>query len=204
MKYIFILILITLIKSEVNLNEEIIKIKQSISKKIKDMPNRIETLIKNLGGNTKIYKSTIKWIELNHFLSSKGFSMAVYTKCVEASFNGKSYYEKPDFISGANNQYTLNYYIAKCYKVDENLVSFIAIIGKYSGIIQNITYTKTIDVCADLRKKNPGLARRFGNKCYKQQVATRGLTYQERKKVRKGMTIKFNQDCLDALNYVKN
>jgi hypothetical protein len=202
MKYIFILILIALIKSEVNLNEEIIKIKQSISKKIKDMPNRIETLIKNLGGNTKIYKSTIKWKELKNFLIPKGLSMAAYANCVEASFNGKSYYEKSDFISGANNQYTLNYYITNCYKVDENLVSFIAIIGKYSGIIQNITYTKQIDLCVKLRKKNPGWARRLGNKCYKQQVATRGLNNQEWHKVNEGLKIKFNQDTLDKLNYV--
>ncbi len=162
MKYIFILILIALIKSEVNLNEEIIKIKQSISKKIKDMPNRIETLIKNLGGNTKIYKSTIKWKELKNFLIPKGLSMAAYANCVEASFNGKSYYEKSDFISGANNQYTLNYYITNCYKVDENLVSFIAIIGKYSGIIQNITYTKQIDLCVKLRKKKSWMGKKIG------------------------------------------
>ena len=202
MKYIFILILIALIKSEVNLNEEIIKIKQKISKKLKDMPNGIETLIKNLGGNTKVYKSTIKWNELKNFLISKGFSISAYANCVEASFNGKSYYEKSDFMSGQNNQYTLNYYITNCYKVDENLVSFIAIIGKYSGIIQTITYTTQIDLCAKLRKKNPARARRLGKKCYKQQVGTRGLNNKEWHKVNEGLKIKFNQDTLDKLNYV--
>ena len=192
MKYLITLSLIVLSLSQTSYDQFLINMKQKLAKQVVDFPPNIERLIKNLVGYTNVYKTTVNFNQLRNYLTGKGFTIDVYASCLEATFKSDSYFEKSDYILGANKQYSLTQYVSSCHKVDNNSMSIIAIRGRYSGITQTII--EKIPFCFYLlgRRKYcpPG---KFIDK-------PRELNHPEWGLVRDTLKIKYYQDALDQLN----
>ena len=193
MKYLITLSLIVLSLSQNSYDQFLINMKQKLSKQVVDFPENYERYIKNLGGYTNVYKTTINYNQLRNYLTGKGFPSDVYTSCLETSFKTDSYFEKSDYISGGNNQYSLNQYVSSCHKIDNNLISLIAIKGKYTGTMQTVTENNVICTVRRGRRLCGPVRRNF-------RGPRRGLNNQEMELVKKTLKIKYFQDALDQLN----
>ncbi len=193
MKYLITLSLIVISLSDEGYNKFIINIKQQLSKQVVDFPENYERYIKDLRGYTNVFKTTINYNQLRNFFTGKGFPIDVYASCLEATFKTDSYFEKSDYVSGGNNQYSLNQYVSSCHKSDNNLISLIAIKGRYSGTMQPVTQNNVI--CRGMRGRRICRPVR-GNF----RGPRRGLNYQEMELVKKTLKIKYFQEALDQLN----
>ena len=190
MKYLITLSLIVLSLSQNSYDQFLINMKQQLSKQVVDFPPNYERYINNLGGYTNVYKTTVNYNQLRNYLTGKGFPIDVYASCLEATFKTDSYFEKSDYVSGANNQYSLNQYVSSCHKSDNNLISLIAIKGRYSGTIQTVT------------QKKPLCFRMITVICPKGKFIDkpRPINPFEWELIKKILKIKYFQDALDQLN----
>ena len=193
MKYLITLSLIVLSLSQNSYDQFLINMKQQLSKQVVDFPPNYERYINNLGGYTNVYKTTVNFNQLGIYLTGKGFPIDVYASCLEATFKSDSYFEKSDYVSGANNQYSLNQYVSSCHKSDNNLISLIAIKGKYTGTMQTVTQNK--EICRRTRGRR--LCRQVRPNF---RGPRRGLNNQEMELVKKTLKIKYFQEALDQLN----
>ena len=184
MKYLILLALISLSISD-SLDELSIKVKQNLAKQVKDLPQNMNTLIKNIVGYTNAYKQKLMYNQISNFFSGQGFPNKVYQKCLESTFNKITLYDGPDFLLGNNNQYSLNYYIASCENIDGKFVNVVAVKGRYSGTLQ--------------QQQNKTRFCFFG--C-RERMVNRPMTGHEYSQVRDILKTKYIQDALDKLNRV--
>ena len=192
MKYLITLSLIVLSLSQNTYDQFLINMKQKLAKQVADFPPNYERYIKDIVGYTNVFKTTINYNQLRNYLTGKGFPINIYSSCLESSFKTDSYYEKSDYISGTNKQYSLNQYVSSCHKVDNNLISLIAIKGKYSGTIQTVYEKEKLCIYINIvgRFCPPG---EFIDK-------PRPINPFEWELIKKILKIKYFQDALDQLN----
>ena len=184
MKYLILLALISLSISD-SLDELSIKVKQNLARQVKDLPQNMNTLIKNIVGYTNAYKQKLMYNQISNFFSGQGFPNKVYQKCLESTFNKITLYDGPDFLLGNNNQYSLNYYIASCENIDGKFANVIAVKGRYSGTLQQ--QQNKIRFCF------------FG--C-RERMVNRPMNGHDYSQVRDILKTKYIQDALDKLNRV--
>ena len=187
MKYLILLALISLSISD-SLDELSIKVKQNLARQVKDLPQNMNTLIKNIVGYTNAYKQKLMYNQISNFFSGQGFPNKVYQKCLESTFDKITLYDGPDFLLGNNNQYSLNYYIASCENIDGKFANVIAVKGRYSGTLQHLV---------KLRFCHP----RIKILC-KEFVKKRQMNGHDYSQVRDILKTKYIQDALDKLNRV--
>ncbi len=191
MKSLIILALITLVISDSDIENLSIKVKQNLAKQVKDLPSNLDNLIKNIGGYTNAFKKKMTYSQLQNFFTGQGFPNKVYKKCSESSFEKYTYYDGPDYLLGANNQYSLNYYIAACDKIDGNSLNVVAIKGRYFGTLQQQKVQRR--VC-----EGWGISYR----CF-DRIENRNMNGFEYNQVRDILKTKYTQDALDKLNRLK-
>ena len=123
----------------------------------------------------------------------------IYASCLESSIRKDSYFEKSDYISGANKQYSLNQYVSSCHKIDNNSISLIAIKGRYSGTIQTVPLNMLNHKKLLYNKLKFNLKKICLTK-FLMNGPRRNLNNQEMELVKKTLKIKYFQDALDQLN----
>ena len=186
MKYLILLALISLSISD-SLDELSIKVKQNLARQVKDLPQNMSTLIRDIVGYTNAYKKNLMYNQISNFFSGQGFPNKVYQKCLESTFNKNTYYDGPDFLLGNNKQYSLNYYIASCENIDGKFVNVVAVKGRYSGTLQQQKIQ--FRLCSHW----------FG--C-SERIHNRPMNAHDYSQVRDILKTKYIQDALDKLNRV--
>ena len=195
MRSLILIALLSLIISEPNLENLTIKLKQALSKKIRDIPSNSNNFIRNLNGYTQAIKQKASYNQVQSLLNGKGFPSKVYQTCIESSFKGTTYYDSPDYLASGKDLYTLNHYVLYCEKVDNNYVNIVGVRGKYSGNLVQQTQRWRIKRCKQfLWIKNCNV--RFEDR-------PRAMNGNEYAFCRNILLTKYNQDALDQLNKLK-
>ena len=195
MRSLILIALLSLIISEPNLENLTIKLKQALSKKIRDIPSNSNNFIRNLNGYTQAIKQKASYNQVQSLLNGKGFPSKVYQTCIESSFKGTTYYDSPDYLASGKDLYTLNHYVLYCEKVDNNYVNVVGVRGKYSGNLVQQTQRWRIKRCKQFL---------WIKKC--------NVSYEDRPRAMNGneyaicrniLLTKYNQDALDQLNKLR-
>ena len=194
MRTILLIALLSLITSE-DIDNLVVKLKQSLSRKIKDIPSNSNNYIRNLNGYTQAIKQKVSYNQVQSLLNGRGFPSKVYQKCIESSFKGTTYFDNPDFLATGKDLYTLNNYVLYCEKVDNNYVNVVGVRGKYSGTLVQQTSRWRITRC-----------KRFlwVKKCRTHyENRPRPMNGGEYGVCRDVLRTKYNQDALDQLNKIR-
>ena len=194
MRTILLIALLSLITSE-DIDNLVVKLKQSLSRNTKDIPSYANNYIRNLNGFTRAIKQKMLYTQVQNLLNNNGFPAKVYQSCIESSFKGITYYDSPDYLASGNNIYSLNYYVLYCEKVDNNNVNVVGVRGKYSGTLVQQTQKWRITRC-----------KRFlwVKKCKTHyEDRPRPMNGGEYGICRDVLRTKYNQDALDQLNKIR-
>ena len=194
MRTILLIALLSLITSE-DIDNLVIKLKQSLSRNTKDIPSYANNYIRNLNGFTRAIKQKMLYTQVQNLLNNNGFPAKVYQKCIESSFKGITYYDSPDYLASGNNIYSLNYYVLYCEKVDNNYVNVVGVRGKYSGTLVQQTQKWRITRCKRflwVKKCNT----HYENRPRPMNGGEYGIC-------RDVLRTKYNQDALDQLNKLR-
>ena len=194
MRTILLIALLSLITSE-DIDNLVVKLKQSLSRNTKDIPSYANNYIRNLNGFTRAIKQKMLYTQVQNLLNNNGFPAKVYQKCIESSFKGTTYFDSPDYLASGNNIYSLNYYVLYCEKFDNNNVNIVGVKGKFSGTLVQQFNKVSVKRCR---------RRLFKKKCRTNiENRPRAMNGYEFNICRNILRIKYNQDALDQLNKLR-